>query len=328
MRAAYVERLGAAEEIRIGELPVPSLGADEVLVRVEAVAVNPVDTLIRAGRYATPLPAFPFVVGRDLVGEVVEVGPAAARRFTVGARVWSNSLGHAGRQGPSAEYAAVPMDRLYPAPRGVDAVELVALVHPAATAQLGLVRRAGGVGPGDVVVVGGAAGNVGTCVTELAVAYGATVVALARPADADGCTRHGASAVVDYAASDLRGELRDAIGNAGATVWFDTSGRVDLELAVETLAERGTIVLVASAPAPVSFPLTRFYQKSLRAVGFVITTASVDELAAAAKTINAQVAAHRLAVRVEHVLPLEQAAEAHRLVEQRVRGRVVLRVRS
>ncbi|HTQ02589.1 MAG TPA: zinc-binding dehydrogenase [Polyangiaceae bacterium] len=331
MKAAYVERLGGLEEICIGELPVPELAADDVLVRVEAVAVDPVDALIRSGRYRTPLPAFPFVIGRDLVGEVVGAGPAATGRFATGTRVWSNSLGYAGRQGPTAEYAAVPVERLYAVPDGVEATRMAALVHPAATAHVGLVRHAGGVRPGDVVVVGGAAGNVGTCVSELAVAQGAAVVALARPEDAEWCRRHGASAVVDYAAPDLRAALQAAVfrlSPAGAQVWFDTSGRIDFELAVETLGERATIVLVAAAPAPPPFPVLRFFQKSLRVSGFVITTASLEELAAAARSINALVAAGRLDLRVEHVLSLDQAAEAHRLVEQGVRGRVVMRVSS
>jgi NADPH:quinone reductase-like Zn-dependent oxidoreductase len=337
MRAAYVERLGGVEEIRIGDLPIPALGADEVLVRVEAVAVDPVDALIRSGRYVTPLPAFPFIVGRDLVGEVVDAGPAAAGRYAAGARVWCNSLGYAGRQGPTAEYAVVPVDRLYPVPAGVDPVRLVALAHPAATAYLGLVKHAGGVGPGDVVVVGGAAGNVGTCVSQLAAAHGASVVALARSADASWCPEHGASAVVDYAAPDLRTKVREAVAAvsapgaakpAGVHVWFDTSGRIDLEAAVEAMADRGTIVLVAGAPGPVPFPVPRFFQKSLKVAGSVITTASLDDLAGAARTIGALIAADRLDVRLGPVLPLDRAAEAHRLVEQGVRGRVIVRVRS
>ncbi len=323
MRAAYVERLGAADEIRIGDLPVPRPAADEVLVRVEAVAVNPVDVLIRSGRFPTPLPSFPFIVGRDLVGVVVGAGAAAGGRFIPGQRVWTNSLGYDGRQGATAEYAVVPMDRLYPLPAGIDPVEAVAIFHPAATAYLGLIRHAGGVGPGDTVVVGGAAGNVGSCVSQLAAAHGARVIALARAEDSAWCHEHGADALVDYQLADLRGALAgEAPG--GVTVWFDTSGRIDLELTVDLMAERGAIVLVAASPAPAAFPITSFYRKSLRMAGFIITAASVAELGAAARTIEALLAAGRLEVRIGHVLPLEETAEAHRLVEQGVRGRVVL----
>ena len=79
MRAAYVTELGAPENIVLGELPEPTLGALDVLVRTEALAVNFVDTLVRSGRYPTPK-IFPFVVGRDLVGVVVEVMPLTSSR--------------------------------------------------------------------------------------------------------------------------------------------------------------------------------------------------------------------------------------------------------
>ena len=91
--AAYVEQRGPAESIRIGELPVPELGPDDVLVAVTAVSVNPVDTYVRSGRYDTPIP-LPFIVGRDLVGTVAAVG-SAVRDLTEGDAVWANSLGHA-----------------------------------------------------------------------------------------------------------------------------------------------------------------------------------------------------------------------------------------
>lgn len=117
MRAAYVTELGAADVIRVGELPVPAGGPTDVLVRVEVVAVNPVDTMVRSGAYPTPTP-FPFVIGRDLVGTVAEASPGAAG-FAPGDRVWCNSLGHGGRQGSFAEYAVVPAERLYPLPAGL-----------------------------------------------------------------------------------------------------------------------------------------------------------------------------------------------------------------
>ncbi len=322
MRAAYVDGLGPAEDIRVGELVVPAPAPDEVLVRVEAVAVNPVDTYIRSGRYRTPLPGFPFVVGRDLVGEVAACG-SAAEAFAPGQRVWTNGLGYAGRQGAAAEYAVVPVEHLYPLPDGQDPVRSVAAFHPAVTAYLGLFRHVGGVGPADTVVVGGAAGNVGSCVSQLAAFTGARVIALARTEDATWCRNHGAAAVVDYRVEDLRDRL-GAQAPGGVTVWFDTSGRIDLELAVEVMADRGAVVLVAGRPEPAALPVTPFYLKSLRLLGFVITTAPAAELADAARVVGAHLAAGRLDVRIGEVLPLDQAAHAHQLVEHRVRGRVIL----
>lgn len=145
MLAAYVNELGPAENIRYGELPVPPVGPTDVLVRVEAVAANPVDAYIRAGTWRTPTP-FPFVIGRDLVGTVAEAGPGAAG-FSPGQRVWCNSLGHGGRQGSFAGYATVPADRLYHLPDGADPVGAASLLHPAATAHTWPCTATAGCGP-------------------------------------------------------------------------------------------------------------------------------------------------------------------------------------
>ncbi|TAM81358.1 MAG: NADPH:quinone reductase, partial [Jatrophihabitans sp.] len=158
MDAAYVERLGPVENIRYGRLPVPRIGPTDVLVAVAAVTVNPVDTFVRSGRFATATP-FPFVIGRDLVGTVADVGDGAVG-FAVGERVWENSLGHGGRQGSFAQYAVVPAERLYHLPDRADPVQAVALAHMAATAYLGLFRRAR-LRPDETIYIGGGAGNVG-----------------------------------------------------------------------------------------------------------------------------------------------------------------------
>jgi hypothetical protein len=116
MCAAFFGRLGPPEVVEIGELPVP--GPTDVLVEADVAVIDPVDTLIRSGRWRTDTP-FPFVTGRDLVGTVRTAGPGT--RFSPGDRVWSNSLGVAGRQGACSEYAVVPGERLYSLPGGVAA---------------------------------------------------------------------------------------------------------------------------------------------------------------------------------------------------------------
>src|SRR5437588_3763077 len=97
MKAAYIETTGGPEVIRYGDLPRPTPGAGEVLVRVAAVAVNPIDLYIRAGTAPMPLPR-PFIIGCDLAGTVEEVGPGAVR-FKKGERVWGSNQGLLGRQG-------------------------------------------------------------------------------------------------------------------------------------------------------------------------------------------------------------------------------------
>jgi NADPH:quinone reductase-like Zn-dependent oxidoreductase len=324
MRAAFVTELGPAELIRVGELPVPGLGPTDVLVRVEVVVVDPVDTLVRSGAYQTPTP-FPFVVGRDLVGTVAAAGAGAAG-FAPGERVWCNSLGHGGRQGSFAEYAVVPAERLYRAPAAVDPVTTVAVLHPGATAYLAVFRH-GGLRPGETVYVGGAAGNVGTAVTSLARTGGARVLAGARSDDARWCRSAGAAEVVDYRHPDLPERLR-ALAPTGIDLYIDTSGHLDLPAVVDLLADRGRIVLLAGGGQRLTLPVGPLYTHDRRILGFVISRAGVEELAEAAAVLNGHLAAGVLPVRVRDTWPLDRAAEAHQAVERGVRGRIVLRVAS
>jgi NADPH:quinone reductase-like Zn-dependent oxidoreductase len=321
MRAAYLTELGPVDAIRVGELPEPIPGPTDVLVAVEAVVVNPVDTLVRSGAFPTPTP-FPFVVGRDLVGTVAAAGPGAVG-FAAGERVWCNSLGHGGRQGSFAEYAVVPAERLYHLPGGVDPVAAVAVLHPAATAWLALFRH-GGLRQGEVVYVGGAAGNVGTAATSLARAGGARVLAGARPEDTGWCRAAGADEVVDYRDPDLPGRLR-ALAPSGVDLYLDTSGRLDLAAAVDLLALRGRIMLIAGREQRLTLPAGSLYTHDRRVVGMSISRAGVEELAEAAAVLNHRLAAGALPARVRDVSPLERAAEAHLAVERGVRGRIVLR---
>jgi 2-desacetyl-2-hydroxyethyl bacteriochlorophyllide A dehydrogenase len=317
--AAYITRLGPPEEIRWGKLPDPPAGPADVVVRPEAVAVNQVDTLVRSGRFPTPTP-FPFIVGRDLVGEVVRPGPG----FTIGDRVWCNSMGHGGRQGASADQVAVPAERLYRLPDGVDAVEAVAVLHPAATAYLALFRHAR-VRLGETVYVAGAAGNVGDALVRMANAAGARVIAAARTEDAARCRAAGAVAVVDYRDPGLPAQVRDA-APGGVDVHIDTSGRQDLAAAVDLLAKGGRIVLLAGMGTRAELPVGPLYVKDGRVLGFAISNASAAELAEAAGPVNRMLADGELPARIAGVLPLAQTAEAHRRLEAGdVRGRLVLR---
>lgn len=116
MKAAYILETGSPDVIRFGELPRPEPAPGQVLVKVEAVAVNPIDTYIRSGAVAMQLPK-PFVIGCDLAGVVESVGDGVSR-FERGMRVWCSNQGLLGRQGTFAEYAAVDADWLHPLPDG------------------------------------------------------------------------------------------------------------------------------------------------------------------------------------------------------------------
>ncbi|MCP3755193.1 NADPH:quinone reductase [Streptomyces sp. TBY4] len=311
MRAAFIEELGPAENIRYGEIDPPAPGPTDVLVEVEAVSVNPVDTFVRSGLFRTPV-EFPFVIGRDLVGTVVSAGPGAPG-FAVGDRVWSNSLGHGGRQGAAAERAAVPADRLYHLPAGVDPAEAVALVHPAGTAYLALFTH-GRVRAGETVLIAGAAGNVGSALVVMAVEAGARVIATASARDAEHCRSLGAAAVLDYRDPELADRIRE-ISPRGIDVHVDTSGTNDLTGAVDVLAHRGRIVLLAGARSQPVLPAGALYMKDGSIVGFVISHATTAELAEASGAINRLMESGRLRARSVERASLAEGARTHRRIE-------------
>ncbi|MFC7885818.1 NADPH:quinone reductase [Streptomyces sp. NPDC057376] len=322
MRAAYIDSVGPAGHIRHGELPVPAVGPTDVLVRVGAVAVNPVDTFVRSGAYATPLP-FPFVVGRDLVGEVALAGPGAAG-FTPGQRVWCNSLGHGGRQGSCAQYATVAAERLYAAPPDIADEDLVAAAHPVASAWLALFRHAR-LGAGETVYVGGGAGNVGGAAVALAARAGARVVATARAEDAEAVRVLGAAEVLDHRAPDLGEQVRRAAPD-GYDVHLDTSGHAVLADSVEALAHGGRLVaMVGLGGGATELPVGRLYTRDASIVGFAISNATTSDLADAADGVLRLLRDTPWRPRVADRLPLSMTAEAHRRLEAgEVRGRLLL----
>jgi NADPH:quinone reductase-like Zn-dependent oxidoreductase len=312
MRAAFVERLGPPDNIRYGTLPSPSPGPGEVLVDVLATTVNPVDTFVRSGAFRTEV-VLPLVLSRDLVGTVA----ASAHGFERGEPVWCNSLGHGGRQGAAASQAVVPVERLYRLPSSVDPVTAVALVHPAATAYLALYTH-GLLRPGARVLVIGGGGNVGSAVVAMAATAGAAVFTTASAPDLDHCRSLGASSAVDY---------RDPLWPAQVDLIVECAGVNDLPTLVGLLAPRGRIVLLAGAATRPVLPVGPLYLNGCSVAGFVISHATVTELAAASTEVNRLLGAGVLRPREVEELPLSEAAQAHRRMENgELHGRrVVLR---
>lgn len=311
MRAAYVERLGGPGEIRIGTLPDPPLGPDDVVIRAEAMAVNHVDCFVRSGAYRTPL-EFPFVIGRDVVGTVVAAGDRVTR-VAPGERIWCNSLGYDGRQGSFSELVAVPLDRAYPLPDGVDSAAAVSVLHTMGTAYLGLVRE-GDLAEGDAVFVGGAGGGVGSAAVQLAAARGARVLASAAPDDFDWVRSCGAQEVFDYHDDSLFDSLHEH-APSGVDIYWDCSGHHDFEATVPIMAMRGRIIVAAGITSSDLVPTGALYTHDLSIRGFAISNAPLGDLRLAADDINAMLAAHRVRSRIGRDLPLAEAAAAHRLME-------------
>lgn len=309
MRAAVIDTTGDADLIRLTTLPVPDPGPSEVLVRVLASPVNPVDTLVRSGRFRTPM-TFPFVIGRDLVGSVARAAPQHG--YAAGEPVWCNSMGHGGRPGAAAEYVAVPADRLYRVPAHVDPRQFVAQAHPFATAHLALLRHAG-LRPGETLYLAGAGGHVGRAATGIAHRLGARIIATAGAGDLAGCRVLGADVALDYRDPELTELLREHAGRHGFDVHVDTSGTNDLATAVPLLATGGRIVVLAGrADHSASLPVVPLYTNDCSVIGFVISRATVGELAGAARHLRSLAARGMLPDERLEELPLEEAAQAHR----------------
>ena len=158
MKAAFINRTGPPEEIIYGDLPEPAPGSLDVLVRMTAVTVDPVDTYIRAGRYQVEMP-LPFIIGRDMTGVVEAVGEKVSA-FKPGDRVWANNQGYGGRQGTFAELLAIDEKLLYHLSPGVDEHTAVASFHSALTAVVGLCTKAN-ITSGESLFINGGSGNVG-----------------------------------------------------------------------------------------------------------------------------------------------------------------------
>jgi NADPH:quinone reductase-like Zn-dependent oxidoreductase len=322
MRAAFFRRPGPPEAVEVGELPVPVAGPTDVLVAVEVAAINPTDTLIRSGRWPTLMP-LPFVTGCDLVGTVTAAG--AGSGFSPGNRVWSNSLGHAGRQGTCAEYAVVPCDRLYLLPEGVVATEAVAAFHSSATAYIGLHYRARA-HAGQTILVGGAAGGIGSALVRYASEAGLRVIATARPADHARCLEQGASAVFDFADPDLARRVLDA-APGGADIHWDTSGRMPLNTMDPMTASRGNIIVTAGEkPQPPETSLSPIINRDISVIGFAISLATATELADAAQAINRHLASSGFTTKPSDIMPLDKTAEAHALIESHQSARAIIHI--
>ena len=324
MKAAFIETPGPPESIRYGDLEEPIPRNNQVLVKVVAVTVNPIDTYIRSGAYPIPLPR-PFIVGRDLVAIVEAVGRGVTR-FAPGQRVWCNNQGYGGRQGTFAEFVAVDEGLLYPLPDGVNEHEAVAVVHSALTSCIGLVREAA-IQAGETLLINGGSGNVGSAALQVAHYFGARVIVTAGSTEKiRRCLELGADRAVNYKTEDVAAAIRD-FAPQGVDVYWDTTREPDFERSVPLLKHRGRIILMAGLNAHPPFPVGAFYTKDCSMHGFAITNATPEELRDVADQINRLLAAGALRAKVDRVLPLAEAAMAHRLFEEHqaeLNGKIVL----
>jgi len=319
MKAAYIEQTGPAESsIQYGDVAKPEPKASEVLVRVGAVAINPIDTYLRNGANYWELPK-PFIIGCDLAGTVEAVGPEA-KRFKVGDRVWGSNQGLMGRQGTFAEYGAADEAWLYPTPAGISDEEAAACALVGITAHLGLFNRAD-LKAGETVFVNGGTGGVGSMVVQMSTALGARVITTAGSDEKVAeCRKLGAAAAINYKTEDVPARIKE-LAPEGVNVWWETLREPDFDTTIPLLAARGRMVLMAGRDARPPFPVGPFYVKGCHLYGFAMFNATPDEQRAAANDINRWLALGKLTPRIDRIMRLEEAAAAHRLQEENTVGK-------
>ena len=262
MKAAYIETTGSPDVIRYGDLPTPTPKQGEVLVRVGAVAVNPIDLYIRAGTVADA--AAEAVHPRLRPGRHGRGGrPWSDSASRPGDRVWGSNQGLLGRQGTFAEYAAVGEDWLYPTPAGVTDMHGRGGALVGITAHLGLFRCAK-LQAGETVFVNGGTGGVGSMVVQMAKAVGAKVITtVGSPEKAALCRTWGADASSTTRRDDVRAGVRGFTRARASHVWYETQREPDFVRTVDLMAQRGRMVVIAGRQAQPVFPVGPFYVKGL-----------------------------------------------------------------
>ncbi|MDX3227484.1 NADP-dependent oxidoreductase [Streptomyces sp. ME19-01-6] len=307
MRAVIQKTFGGPEVLEVTEVERPRPLSGEVLIRVHASAVNPVDAAVRSGAFPL-LGEPPFGVGWDISGVVEETGPGS--RFAVGDEVYGMPFFPRAATG-YAEYVAAPSRQVARKPATLDHIHAAALPLAALTAWQGLVDAAN-IKEGDRVLIHRAAGGVGHLAVQIAKAHGAHVTALASAARHEFVTGLGADEVIDYQTTEFTEAVRDA------DVVFDSTAQGARSLralrpggVLVSILEHGDTELAATVAA----------------AGRRFAGISVEPDYASLEAIAALVDAGRIRPHVEETFPLAEAGKAHELIESgRVQGKVVLTV--
>ncbi len=311
MRAVVMTRRGGPEVLEVREMPWPEAGVGELLVRVRATTVNPVDLKLRAGRARVALEP-PAVLGYDVSGVVEETGHGV-RDFRPGDEVFYTP--EIGPNGTYADYHVVPETIVAHKPSGLSHPEAAALALAGSTAWQALVER-GGVGVGQTVLVYGGSGGVGSMAVQIARAAGARVIATCRAPKADLCRELGAAHVVDHASEDVVEAVLAATDGEGVDLTLDTVGGETLAHSLAATRCGGRLVTIVSTTGDLAPAYLR--NQTLEFLFLRHDRATLEHL-------TRLVDRGLLRPVVDSVLPLERAGDGHRRLEQGgVRGKIVL----
>lgn len=322
MRAAICRSYGTPEDLVIDDLPDPTAGPGQLVVRVHAAAVNFPDVLLIAGRYQVRIPV-PFIPGSELAGEVIAVGDGTPLR--PGQRVSATTP-----TGAFAEQALLDAGAVTLIPDGVDFASAAAFGVAYRTAYHAL-RSVAALRQGDWVVVLGAAGGVGLAAVDLAVAMRARVLAAGSgPEKLALCRQRGAEATVDYGREDLKTRIRELTGDT-ARVVIDPVGGPYSEPALRALARGGTFVTLGYAAGAIpAIPLNLILLKGITLRGMEIRTFTgdrPDDAARDLRELTQMFAAGTVRPHIGARFPLSETAAALRMVaDRKALGKVVIDV--
>ena len=308
MRAVIQNSVGEPDVLVIANQPDPTAKAGEVLVRVKAAGINPVDGAVRSGHYQL-LGEPPFILGWDISGTVEALG-AGVTGFKVGDAVFG--MPRFPRQAAAyAELAAVPADEIALKPKGADHIQAGALPLAGLTAWQGLVRH-GGLKSGRRVLIHAGAGGVGHLAVQIAKARGAYVITTASPQKLDFARSLGADEVIDYTKGDFTDQVRDI------DLVLEPIGGDHADRSLKVLKRGGVLVSLLN--------VSDATKAQASAQGIRVERMSVVPDREGLLELAQLIDANKLAVHVAKSFPLEQAGAAHAFLATRPIGKVVLTV--
>jgi putative PIG3 family NAD(P)H quinone oxidoreductase len=323
MIAIEISAPGGPDVLRPVERPDPRPAAGEVLIRVEAAGVNRPDILQRLGHYPPP-PGASDIPGLEVAGTIVECG-AGVTRWSKGDRVCALVAG-----GGYAEWCAAPGPQCLPVPGQLSTTEAAAIPETFFTVWTNLFQRAR-LAPGERVLIHGGTSGIGTTAIQLARAFGAAdIFATAGTDEKCAAIEDLGAQAINYRTADFTEEIRSRTGRNGVDVVLDIVGGDYLQKNIECLSLNGRLVQIGLLGSPrAHINLAPVMQKRLTITGSTLRIRSVVEKGAIARELEEQVwpllAAGKVRPIVARVLPLVQAAEAHRLLEAgEIIGKVVL----
>ncbi|MCC6676187.1 MAG: NADPH:quinone reductase [Phycisphaerales bacterium] len=321
MLAIRIHQFGPPDVLKLEEVPTLQPGPGQLLIRIHAIGVNPVDTYIRGGGYAHP-PRLPYTPGMDAAGIVEAIGPGTRTGLKVGDRVYiARSI-----TGTYAEFCLCEPHQAHPLPARISFPQGAGVFVPYATAYRSLFQRARAKS-GEWVLVHGASGGVGTAALQLARAAGLRTIGTAgSPEGLDLIRREGAQHTLNHREPGYLDRIREITGYpaGGVDVVLEMLANENLEKSLGLLAMNGRIVIIGSH-GPVEITPRQTMSRDSSIIGMSLHNAGPAELADLHAAIHTGLESGALTPVVGREMPLAEAARAHDLIMQPgARGKIVL----